>query len=176
MVRAALKWVTTCIIHANLLLHRKFYIFNNMICNDRKSCGFSIAQIIHKTVVNNLRRTLRKILKYGFLLFGVIILIGFALKGNITHEQFDSEKWKNWTESEEELSLRWDMMNSLRNNHELDGKTKTEIINLLGKPDSETNSDFRYYLGMSKRGINTGSLTIMFSKKGKVIDFSVWQG
>jgi hypothetical protein len=119
---------------------------------------------------------LRKALKYGFLIFGMIILIGFALKGNITHEQFDSGKWKNWTESEAELSLRWDMMNSLRNNHELNGKTKMEIIALLGKPDSETNFDFRYYLGMSKRGINTGSLTIKFNEEGIVTNFSVWQG
>lgn len=119
---------------------------------------------------------MKRVIKYGFLIFGVIILIGFALKGNITHEQFDSEKWKNWTESESELSLRWDMMNSLRNNHELNGKTRVEIIELLGKPDSETNSDFRYYLGMSKRGINTGSLTIKFNENGIVTDFSVWQG
>ncbi|MBD0825523.1 hypothetical protein [Aestuariibaculum marinum] len=106
----------------------------------------------------------------------MLVLIGFALKGNITHEQFDSEKWKNWTESEAEWSLRWDMMNSLRNSHELKGKSKTEIIELLGKPDSETNSDFRYYLGMSKHGINTGSLTISFNENGIATDFSVWQG
>lgn len=127
-------------------------------------------------VVNNLRQTLRKALKYGLLIFGIIFLIGFALKGKFTHEQFNSEKWKNWTESESELSLRWDMMNSLRKNYELNGKTRKEIIDLLGKPDNETNSNFRYYLGMSKSGINTGSLTIKFSENGKVMNFSVWQG
>ncbi|BAO56056.1 hypothetical protein [Nonlabens marinus] len=119
---------------------------------------------------------MRKALKYGFLIFGMLILIGFVLKGNITHEKFDSEKWKNWTESESEWSLRWDMMNSLRNNYELKGKSKTEIIELLGKPDSEVKTDFKYYLGMSKRGINTGSLTIEFNENGIVTDFSVWQG
>ena len=119
---------------------------------------------------------MRKAFKYGIVIFGIIFLIGFALKGNFTHEQFNSEKWKNWTESESELSLRWDMMNSLRKNYELNGKTRKEIINLLGKPDNETNSEFRYYLGMSKSGINTGSLTIKFSEKGKVMNYSVWQG
>lgn len=119
---------------------------------------------------------MHKILKYGILTIGVIILIAFGLKGKITHERFDSERWINWTESEAEWSLRWDMMNSLRNNHELTGKTKREILQLLGKPESETNSDFRYYLGMSKRGINTGSLTIKFNENGIVTDFSVWQG
>ncbi|WP_008637268.1 hypothetical protein [Bizionia argentinensis] len=123
-----------------------------------------------------MKQTLRKALKYGFLIIGMIILIGFALKGNITHERFNSEKWKNWTESETEWSLRWDMMNSLRKTHELNGKTQTQIIELLGEPESKTNSEFRYYLGYSKRGINTGSLTIKFSENRKVTDFSVWQG
>lgn len=109
-------------------------------------------------------------------MIGVITLIAFVLKGKITHERFDFERWINWTESEAEWSLRWDMMNSLRNNHELIGKTKREVLQLIGKPESETNSDFRYYLGMSKRGINTGSLTIKFNENGIVTNFSVWQG
>ncbi len=106
----------------------------------------------------------------------MLTLIGFALTGNITHKQFDSEKWKNWSESESEWSLRWDMMNSLRNNHELKGKSKTEIIELLGIPETKNESEFGYYLGMSKRGINTGSLTIKFNEKGIVTYFKVWQG
>lgn len=110
------------------------------------------------------------------LTIGVLILIGFALKGRITHEQFDSEKWKNLTESEAEWSLRWDMMNSLRNNYELKGMTKNQIIELLGKPESKTENEFGYYLGYSKRGINTGRLTIIFDKDNTVIDYSVWDG
>ena len=109
------------------------------------------------------------------MIFGVLIIIGYALKGNITHEQFDSEKWKNWEESEFERSLRWDMMNSLRNNYELKGMTKNQILKLLGEPESNQQTEFRYYLGFSKRGINTGSLTIKFDNN-KVTDFSVWQG
>ena len=116
---------------------------------------------------------MRKVLKFGFLIFGAIILIGFVLKGNITHEQFDSKKWKNWTESEDEWSLRWDMMNSLRNNHELKGKSKLEIIELLGVPESESESEFGCFLGMAKHGIDTGHLTIKFDISGKVIDFNV---
>ena len=119
---------------------------------------------------------MRKALKYGVLIFGVLILIGYILKGNITQEKFDSDNWKNWKESETELSLRWNMMNNLRNNYELKGKTRIEIIQLLGKPESKTNVDFRYYLGMSKKGINTGSLTIKFNEKGIVSNFSVFQG
>ena len=106
---------------------------------------------------------------------GLLILIGFALKGRVTHEKFDSEKWKNWTESETEWSLRWDMMNSLRNNYDLKGMSKNEILKLLGEPESKTKNEFGYYLGYSKRGINTGRLTIKFDNN-KVTDFSVWDG
>lgn len=105
---------------------------------------------------------------------GVTILIGFILKGRITHEQFNSDKWKNWTESETEWSLRWDMMNSLKNNYELKGMTKAQIIKLLGEPESKTEKKFRYYLGYSKHGINTGRLIIIFDKNNTVIDYSVW--
>ncbi|WP_166966795.1 hypothetical protein [Yeosuana marina] len=116
------------------------------------------------------------LIKYGLLTLAIITIIGFALKGNIIHEQFDSEKWKNWTESETELSLRWDMMNSLRKNHELKGKTKSEIIELLGNPENQSNESFRYYLGMAKHGIDTGSLIIQFNKNNTVLNYYVWHG
>ena len=119
---------------------------------------------------------MRKFIKYGLLTFGAIILIGFALKGNIIQENFDSKKWKNWTESETELSMRWDMMNSLRKNHELNGKTKSEIIELLGNPETQSNESFRYYLGMAKHGIDTGSLVIEFDKNNTVSKYYVWHG
>ncbi len=117
---------------------------------------------------------MNKTLKYGLLSLGVIILVGFLLKGNITHQRFDSEKWKNWTNSESEWSLRWDMMNSLRKNYELKGMTKNEILTLLGEPETHTPEEFGYNLGYSKRGINTGRLTIRFGKDSKVTDYSVW--
>lgn len=119
---------------------------------------------------------MKKVFRYGILIVGIIFLIGFSLKGKITHEKFDSERWKNWTESEIEWSLRWDMMNSLRNNYKLKGMTKDEVLELLGEPDkSNTKNEFRYYLGYSKLGINTGSLTIKF-KNNIVVDYSVWDG
>jgi len=68
------------------------------------------------------------------------------------------------------------MMNDLRKNHELVGMKKAEIENLLGKPDSETNSEYSYYLGMTGTGINTGSLTITFNESGTVEKINVHQG
>ncbi|WP_347157104.1 hypothetical protein [Pontibacter chitinilyticus] len=99
------------------------------------------------------------------------------MKGNIPYKQFNSEDWKKADlKSEANWSLRWDMMNSLRKTHELVGKNKSEIIKLLGEPQSKTSSSFRYYLGYSKNGINTGSLIITFDAADHVITYKVWQG
>ncbi len=107
-----------------------------------------------------------------------LILCGFVLRGKRSGEKFESEKWKTADlNNENNQYLRWDMMNSLRNNHELIGMSRKKIIRLLGKPDENftTEKTFRYYLGYSHTGINTGSLIIDF-ENGIVKSFSVWQG
>ena len=122
-------------------------------------------------------KILRSKIKYAFVAILVFITIVFSLKGRISYVQFDSDKWKNWTPSlESEWSLRWDMMNSLRNNYKLKEMNKTEIVKLLGKPTSKSDYEFIYSLGYTNRGINTGSLTIKFNKNNKVFEYSVWQG
>ena len=112
------------------------------------------------------------------ILFFSLILIGFGLHGKISGEKFESEKWKTADLNDENnMSLRWDMMNSLRNNQNLIGMSKKEIISLLGKPDENFTNErtFRYYLGYSHTGINTGSLIINF-ENGIVKNYSIWQG
>lgn len=107
----------------------------------------------------------------------ILILSAFLLRGKITHEKFDSELWKTANlNSEENVSLRWDMMNDLRNKHKLVGMTKKEIIELLGDAGDTTSSEFSFYLGYSKTGINTGTLLITFNDKNIVTDIKVWQG
>ena len=54
--------------------------------------------------------------------------------------------------------------------------TKPAIIKLLGEPNSKSNLGFEYYLGFSKRGINTGHLDIKFDENGIATDFSVTDG
>jgi hypothetical protein len=108
-----------------------------------------------------------------------LIIIGLLLSscGQISHAKFDSNKWKNSDlNTEENWDLRWKMMNDLRKNHELVGMKKAEIEKLLGKPDSQINSEFSYYLGMTGTGINTGSLTITFNKNEIVEKINVHQG
>jgi len=114
---------------------------------------------------------------YQIILIAIAIIIcGFGLRGKISGEKFDSEKWKTADlASEDNASLRWDMMNSLRNNYDLIGMSKSEIITLLGNEGYTTENTFRYYLGYSHSGINTGSLVITFDN-GIVSGISVWQG
>jgi hypothetical protein len=107
----------------------------------------------------------------------VTISLGIFLKGKISGQKFDSEKWKySNLNSEENWNLRWSMMNSLRNNYELKGKTKSEIIGLLGEPDAEVRNEMSYYLGYTGFGINTGTLIIQLDEKGVVENLNVHQG
>lgn len=55
------------------------------------------------------------------------------------------------------------MADDLVDNYDLMGKTKKQIIELLGKPDSEDSSlGFHYDLGPCRRGIDFGSLYLKF--------------
>jgi hypothetical protein len=107
----------------------------------------------------------------------LLISLGLFLRGKVSGQEFNSEKWKySNLNSEENWDLRWSMMNSLRNNYELKGKTKSEIISLLGKPDFENRNEISYSLGYTGFGINTGVLEILFNEKGLVKNFNVHQG
>ncbi len=105
-----------------------------------------------------------------FIICTIVILLfcGIGLRGKISGEKFDSNKWKTTKlDNENDWSIRWDMMNSLRNNHKLVGMSKNQIVKLLGKPDSSfsTPKSFRYYLGYAHFGIDTGSLIIEFENE-----------
>lgn len=111
------------------------------------------------------------------LIIVAIILTAFMLRGKIPHEKFNSGVWKTANlNREENMTLRWDMMNDLRNRYKLVGMTKKQIIDLLGNGGDLNSSEFRYYLGYSKTGINTGTLIITFNDKDIVTEIRVWQG
>ena len=74
--------------------------------------------------------------------------------------KFDSEKWINARSEPEGWGLRWDMRRDLVNNHKLKGKSKDDIITLLGPPTNESANNVYYYLGPAILGINCGTLEI----------------
>ncbi|MBR9855487.1 MAG: hypothetical protein GYB37_13080 [Algicola sp.] len=112
------------------------------------------------------RRTRNTIAILFFIVFGI-----YLAKRYTEPVPFDAQKWK--TQSESEMTWRWDMMESLQKEHQLEGMTREEIIHLLGEPSQSPDSRFIYDLGPSGRGINYGYLELNFNKKGKVTSFVV---
>lgn len=112
----------------------------------------------------------RKDFKYGL----IILVLALSIL-SCSQTKFDSEKWKNWTETESTMTLRWDMRKDLIKKHKLVDLTTSEITALLGEPEKKSETEFRYYLGMARHGIDTGSL-ILTIENGKVIDYKIWHG
>lgn len=113
--------------------------------------------------------------RISFVFISIVFLIGILLRGKISGEKFDSSKWKAADmNSEVNWSLRWDMMNSLRNNYELIGMSKNDIVQLLGHPIEEfsKNDIFYYSLGMAHSGVDTGVLIVKFDNN-RVISYLV---
>ena len=105
-----------------------------------------------------------------------VFVCGLALRGKFSGEKFDSTKWQTADLNlEDNWSLRWDMMNSLRNNYELVGMSKSNVIKLLGKLIEEPNGLLSYSLGYTKTGINTGLLTLKLNGEGIVTEINVRQ-
>ena len=110
-----------------------------------------------------------------YVLYVMILVFSPDISDYFNRTDFNSQVWKTWVESEATFKTRWNMIHDLTKNHELVGKTKPEIKNLLGKPSNEWSDGIRYYLGLTGRGINTGSLYFKI-ENGKVISFKIWQG
>ena len=107
----------------------------------------------------------------------LIFVTLLLLRGKIVHQEFNSAKWKHCDmNTEKNLQLRWNMMNSLRNDYELTGMTERQITKLLGKPDDKYKTNYSYYLGYTGTGINTGTLYIKFNSENRVSKVIVQQG
>ena len=108
----------------------------------------------------------------NLLLTEILVLASCA---NQTDVPFNSEEWKNWVETEETQSLRWDMRKDLIKKHKLVGLTIDEVVELLGQPERKNNEELRYFLGMARSYIDTGSL-ILVIKNGQVTSYRIWSG
>lgn len=107
-----------------------------------------------------------------FLSLIIVFLLVFSCS---KQKEFDSNEWKNWVETETTLDTRWLMHKDLLKRYELKGVSRDSILNLLGKPNTETNDKYYYQLGTTGRGINTGTMTITFGND-TVVDIEVTDG
>lgn len=89
---------------------------------------------------------------------------------------FISERWKNADSNNPADNTRQRMSGDLINKYKLLGKTRKEIINLLGESDS-TNAfpdwDLKYYLGSESGTAHPQWLVIKFNENDSVADFSI---
>ena len=71
----------------------------------------------------------------------LLLLVIFFLSCGNNHklEKFDKEKWKKGTQIE-----RGNMSTNLVESNILIGKTKSEVLDLLGEPKDSTNTNFHY--------------------------------
>ena len=108
----------------------------------------------------------------SLIIFGLLLIYSCS---NKTEIKFDSVKWKNWIETESTMTMRWDMHKDLIRQYKLTGLSVSEIVELLGEPEKKSENELRYYLGMARQGVDTGSL-ILTIENGKVINYRVWHG
>ncbi|MDA9773539.1 hypothetical protein N9B82_01165 [Saprospiraceae bacterium] len=112
-------------------------------------------------------------------LIGILfsIILGFLLLFSMPYiddylraTEFNSEKWNNSSNDQ-----RWDMRRDLLKKDNLIGKTKKDIIDILGIPDREGRDMIHYDLGPAIIGIDMGRLEIEFVRD-TVVSCSVWSG
>ena len=116
------------------------------------------------------RRAILLIAAVTFLFF--VWFVSSQLRG----EKFEADKWKSWKETEFSLLQRWDMVDDLQRNYSLLGMSESQVLDLLGPPNIIIDSVYSYYLGMARKGINTGHLRITFGNDQAVSEVSVWDG
>lgn len=113
------------------------------------------------------------ILVIGYVLFVAAMVFSPTVQDYVNRIEFDSEKWKNWEESESDLTLRWDMVADLTSEYKLVGMTVQEVKDLLGEPNQASKGSLYYYLG--SLGIDTGSLFLTV-ENGVVTDYRIHRG
>lgn len=102
-----------------------------------------------------------------------VLLLGFIWVNHSKYQRkFDSERWKEWIESEDQLNLRWQMVGPLTLLEKINGKTKEQLLDLLGEPTNKETNKWYYKLGPTGRGINYGGLRIQF-EQNKSVNYKV---
>ena len=103
----------------------------------------------------------------------IIFIITVCFLVGCSRQSFDSVKWKEWKETESTMFMRRDMVSDLTKQHNLVGKKRAEIIDLLGKPTSENKVSMSYDLGPTGHGINYGSLALSIDENDDVEKYKI---
>lgn len=83
---------------------------------------------------------------------------------------FSSEQWLAEPDS------RNSMVDSLINNHKLEGMTEKEIVDLLGEPAQKLDEparQFVYYLGRAGLGVDDSLFKLHFNQNGELKSYEI---
>ena len=119
--------------------------------------------------------------RFKLILFGTVIC--FALGAlfdynRIAKTRFDSSEWKNTGDQNQYSYPRLKMADELISSHRLYGKSKEEVIELLGKASDEgyfLSYDLVYWLGPERSWISIDSewLVIKLDHAGRVNEYKL---
>ena len=79
------------------------------------------------------------------LLYAACLFSWFTISSSYPDRTFDKAAWEN------NLDTRYEYVHDLITNQKLIGNTITETKNMLGEPDSESDSTLIYYIGYSPK-------------------------
>ena len=111
---------------------------------------------------------------------GVLVLASLGCGDRPSRVRFDSASWKATAGND---SVRAGMVNDLLSTHDFHGRTKDEVLNLLGKPLQRTPAeagfpqwDIVYLVGIEGDGvlaIDDRAIGFRFDATGRVVDYGL---
>lgn len=122
--------------------------------------------------------------------FSPLVVIMFDIHRDSVKEKqsriaFDSETWIKAKTKPRPDAIRLQMVDSLIASHTLEGKSRDEIVKILGEPDGDPSLkkrfpkwDMHYFLGLTRDALlslspNDDYLFLRFDGGGKVIDIGI---
>lgn len=110
--------------------------------------------------------------------FFLLLIVGVIIYINITKIRFDSSTWKQMGQLNQASYPRLEMAEDLIRDRTLYGKTKEEVIELLGKPSDDgyfKTYDLVYWLGPERGWFSVDSewLLIQLDDSERVIKYEL---
>ena len=89
--------------------------------------------------------------------------------------EFNAECWQAVQfDSGDHLFTRWEMLDDLITQNDLDSYSKDQLVKLLGTPEVQVNGDYRYILGHAKNRVGVGQLIFTFNDQNIVEQVTIW--
>lgn len=115
----------------DIILSKQFFLISNIT----SLVVFTLELLLPIIFKYVLKKSLRKSLTYCFILWSLFIILELATYGIIIYHyrKFSTERWND----RKLCYMRYAMVDDLRKNYKLKGKSKEEIYNLLGKVEND---------------------------------------